>query len=143
MSRSICRMFKITPASVTVGLSSAVMMPLDPPLKQEEQEVLIRDLNFFCEPYGLNFFQLGSDSVGADLCVRPGLNVCCSRFKKSCGRPLGDYLPTGPDGLKLNAWMTEIQMFLQNHPVNQIRRDQQIPTVDILWFEKKKLWGWF
>ncbi len=137
--------FKITLASVSVGMTSAVMLPELPVLSPEEKEKLLIDLNQFCEPYGIVFFRSCFDFVGADLRVRPiqqgghtgpPLRVSCTNFRKACGRPLGSFLPTGSDGVKLNAWMTEIQMFLHQHSINQIRRERGDQTLDILWFEK-------
>lgn len=129
--------FKITPASVSVGLSSAVMFPLEPALDRQEIEKLLLDLNKFCELYGLSFLAPSRFFVGANLVFArvPNLKIKLFKFKKSCGKPMADYLPTGPEGIKINAWMTEIQMFLHQHPVNISRRNKNQGTVDILWFE--------
>jgi len=137
--------FKITPASVSVGLSSAVMFPLEPILNTQEQEKLLFDLNQFCEPLGLvfflhrRFFGLGENLIFARV-KNSDKNLhkklIFFKFKKSCGQPMADFLPRGEGGVILNAWMTEIQMFLHLHVINILRKDNHQGTVDILWFEK-------
>jgi len=52
------------------------------------------------------------------------------------GREAGAWLPAGPDGGALRRLMTEIQMWLHEHPVNVARRRRGETPVNGLW-----LWG--
>jgi hypothetical protein len=52
------------------------------------------------------------------------------------GQSIGPYLPTGRDGAVLRSLMSEIEMWLFDHPVNRRRAAAQRPPVTGLW-----LWG--
>ncbi len=52
------------------------------------------------------------------------------------GRAVNTRLPQGTDALKLQRHLTEIQMLLHQHPVNQAREARGAPTVNSLW-----IWG--
>ncbi len=59
-------------------------------------------------------------------------------FKKIVGREMAGYMPFGPDSSKWRRWMTEMQMFLHDHPVNQNRQKLGQKTVDWIWLENSK-----
>lgn len=52
------------------------------------------------------------------------------------GNGINRCLPQGSDGLRWNQRMTEIQMLLYTHPVNEAREAQGLPTINSVWF-----WG--
>lgn len=52
------------------------------------------------------------------------------------GRDAGDWLPSGRGGAALRLLMTEIQMWLHDHPVNASRAARGLREVNSLW-----LWG--
>jgi hypothetical protein len=52
------------------------------------------------------------------------------------GRHLADFLPEGRDAVRLRGLMSEIEMWLFDHPVNRGRRQQAEPSLSALW-----LWG--
>lgn len=52
------------------------------------------------------------------------------------GRDAGAWLPSGPGGARLRRLMTEIQMWLHTHPLNESRLRRGEPPVNGLW-----LWG--
>ncbi len=52
------------------------------------------------------------------------------------GQGINASLPSGKDGLRWNQIMTEIQMLLHTHPVNQAREAQGQAPINSLWF-----WG--
>lgn len=52
------------------------------------------------------------------------------------GGDMHDALPDGTDGARLRQLMTEVQMWLHEHPLNRERERGGLPTVNGLWF-----WG--
>jgi hypothetical protein len=52
------------------------------------------------------------------------------------GRDLFDAQPSGADGGRLRRLMSEMEMWLYDHPVNRERVVRQLPSVSSLW-----LWG--
>ena len=58
------------------------------------------------------------------------------------GREISRFMPSGPDGASYRALMTEIQMLLHNHQVNQKRRAANELTVDSIWLGRKAKWWW-
>ncbi len=52
------------------------------------------------------------------------------------GEPISGHLPSGEDGMHWHALMTEVQMALHDHPVNEAREARGEMAVNSLWF-----WG--
>jgi hypothetical protein len=52
------------------------------------------------------------------------------------GRPLDQSLPSGHDAAELRRLMTEMQMLLHEHPVNERRARRGVPAANAVW-----LWG--
>ncbi|MBU3739848.1 MAG: phosphoglycerate mutase [Rhodoferax sp.] len=50
------------------------------------------------------------------------------------GQEVHPWLPAGPGGALLRRLQTEMQMLFYNHPVNDARSAQGLPTVNALWF---------
>lgn len=52
------------------------------------------------------------------------------------GWAITEFMPSGADADQLRKLMTEIQMLLHTHPVNQVREAAGLPTINSLW-----IWG--
>ena len=52
------------------------------------------------------------------------------------GRAITEFMPSGADAAQLRKLMTEIQMLLHAHPMNQAREATGLPTINSLW-----IWG--
>lgn len=130
-------LYKITPASLSIGMNSVVLIPELPVLNLKDWEVLLKDLNDFCEIYGLRFYLdlKNKKYFFCEIKKNKKLKIKFFKFKQVQNKSVRAFLPQGPDSQQLNAWMTEIQMFLYQHPINKLRRENALQTVDILWFE--------
>ncbi len=56
--------------------------------------------------------------------------------KSIVGRNVGNFLPEGEQSASWNRLMTEVQMLLYTHPINQARTARGLLSVNALWF-----WG--
>ena len=56
--------------------------------------------------------------------------------EEAAGNDVFGFQPTGPDGARLRRLMSEMEMWLFDHPVNHARSSQERPPVTGLW-----LWG--
>lgn len=52
---------------------------------------------------------------------------------RALGRDAGLFKPGGADATRWLAWLTEIQMLLHAHPVNEAREAKGLPTLNHLW----------
>ncbi len=59
---------------------------------------------------------------------------------KIINKEISPYLPRGEDAVLWRQRMTEIQMLLHTHPVNQQRQQQELLTVDSVWFWRRYSW---
>jgi hypothetical protein len=59
-------------------------------------------------------------------------------LKKAMHQELRPFLPSGKDAARWNRWMTEVQMVLHAHPVNQQREALGKKTVNWMWIDCKK-----
>lgn len=64
------------------------------------------------------------------------LRVDCTPPDEMLGEDIGPHLPSGPDGARVRGLMSEVEMWLFEHPVNAERRARSHPAVSGLW-----LWG--
>jgi len=84
--------------------------------------------------------------AGVRLSVGRGALLCClfdDRIEvithdpeEVAGNDVFDFQPTGPDGARLRRLMSEMEMWLFDHPVNRARAAQETQPVTGLW-----LWG--
>jgi hypothetical protein len=85
------------------------------------------------------FELLASPSAQADRwyvhCARE-LQVITYSPRGGFATRLYDIMPQGTDGPDLRRLMTEVQMVLHEHPVNQQRAQRGVPALNALWF-----WG--
>jgi len=86
------------------------------------------------------FSDLGHFEAGAPdrwyLRLAAPANVRFFPLSDVTSRPLGHFLPEGPDAALWARTMNEAQIVLHNHPVNQAREAAGRPTANSLW-----LWG--
>jgi hypothetical protein len=61
------------------------------------------------------------------------LEIITQPLPAVAGRSIGNRLATGYHAAKLNQFMTEAQMLLHSHPVNQAREVQGQPTINSIW----------
>lgn len=54
-------------------------------------------------------------------------------LSRAIGRDAGLFKPAGRDAARWLAWLTEAQMLLHAHPVNQAREARGLPTINTLW----------
>lgn len=70
--------------------------------------------------------------------LRTPFNWQCRGWEPArlAGQPVTEFMPTGPDENPVRKLMTEIQMLLHEHPVNQARESAEKLAINSLW-----LWG--
>ena len=103
-------------------------------LQDEESQALLKSLNHTFEEDGLQFFQGRSGSwfiTGRDASM---LGTWPTHVL--VGRNVASFLPEGEASADWRKLMTEIQMLLFSHPVNQVRTAEGQLTINALW-----LWG--
>jgi hypothetical protein len=121
-----------TPVHLVAGMN-AVSLPEDGILELEraQAEELARDFN-----------RLFADADVRLVPARGGvllwlfdvaLRVDCTPPDEMLGEDIGPHLPRGPDGARLRRLMSEVEMWLFEHPVNAGRRAQSRPAVSGLW----------
>src|SRR5574337_374857 len=102
-------------------------------LSIEEAAALVAALNE-------TFSDLGHFEAGAPdrwyLRLAAPTNARFSPLSDVTNRPVGHFLPEGPDAALWARTMNEVQIVLHNHPVNQAREAAGRPIANSLW-----LWG--
>jgi hypothetical protein len=124
-----------TPLNLQAGLTT-VHLPPDGILQLESGEAR-RLAAGFAEVFGADGLQLSV--ISADTLLLSGLAAAGARAVEPAGLvgcAIDDALPTGPGSAQLRALMTEMEMWLHEHPVNQARMQRREPPVTSLW-----LWG--
>ncbi len=96
-------------------------------LTPRESDTLIRDINEFTD----NELQLFNQ--GNDWYCKSKPNIETTPLKKIIGRNIMPFFPTGADSKPIQQLSSELQMFLHNHPLNQQRKEQELPTIDTIW----------
>lgn len=103
-------------------------------LADDEITQLLLDIN---ELLITNGYFLHAPTSDAWFLNVPSLPLIATKsVQEMLGRPVMEGLPIGKDKVEWRRLFTELQMLLHTHPVNEQRRQQQLPTVDALWF-----WG--
>ena len=127
--------FIATPVHWLAGMSS-VNMPPDGivALEPAEAGALAADFNRRFGGAGARL-QVGREAEL--LCVFDApLRVETSAPEELLGRDVWGSMPRGPEAARLRRLMSEIEMWLFDHAVNQNRRRREAPAVSGLW-----LWG--
>lgn len=103
-------------------------------LRQTEAENLSQDFNRVWHDAGARFI---AGTTAEMFCVfdRP-LAATTHDPEEVLDRHIEKYLPSGADALRLRRLMSEIELWLFDHPVNRARLAAALPPVNGLW-----LWG--
>ena len=126
--------FQITPVHFQVGLDDVrCLMP--PPLSGEEAQAIFENLKPLVSSTGFRVCELSSDD-GKNwyLWCDSELKINTFSLKNLAQSRLFNLMPQGADASVLRRLMTEVQMLLHGHPINQQRERQGILPVNALWF---------
>lgn len=124
-----------TPLQLAAGMST-VTLPADGILTLDalEAERMAADFNRQFGDAGTTL-SVGRGTVLLCEFDRP-LRVCTRDPEELLGRDLFDSQPGGIDGAQLRRLMSEMEMWLFDHPINRERTARGLPSVSGLW-----LWG--
>jgi hypothetical protein len=124
-----------TPVHLVAGLRS-VGLPEDGILALEpgDAALLAQDFNGVFVGAGVRLV-VARQNVLLCLFEEP-LRVFLSPPDDLLGRDIGEHMPGGADGARVRALMSEVEMWLFDHPVNRRRRAASLAPVSSLWF-----WG--
>jgi hypothetical protein len=127
--------FVATPVHYLAEMSS-VRLPADGilSLRQSEAESLCTDFNRVWQDAGV---RLIAGRYADLLCAADRtITVTTHDPEDVLDRPIENYLPNGSAAARLRGLMSEIEMWLFEHPVNRDRTAGGAPAVNALW-----LWG--
>jgi hypothetical protein len=123
-----------TPVHLLAGLEHVHLDPAGLPAVTElEWQELASGFNGLFADSGMS---LSFDGEVALLNLGAPLEARTHDPRQLAGRDAGAWLPSGPDGGRLRRLMTEIQMWLHEHPLNLARNRRGAPPVNGLW-----IWG--
>ena len=111
-------------------------MPVDGILDLEpaEADLLVADFNRVFDGAGVRLVRGGTAPL---LCLFDApLCVTTIDPEEVLGQDIGEFLPRGADSARLRRLMSEIEMWLFRHTVNERRRARAVPAISGLW-----LWG--
>lgn len=124
----------VTPVHLLAGLEHVHLDPAGlPALTDTEWRLLVDGFN---QEFAEEGISLGFDGEVALLALTERLDATTHDPQPLAGRDAGAWLPSGPGGARLRRLMTEIQMWLHTHPLNESRLRRGDPPVNGLW-----LWG--
>lgn len=103
-------------------------------IDHEQAQALVTALNAHFDGRGGRLEAPVPERWYLHLCAEPGLHT--RPLAELAGRDLRAHLPQGPAAARWQAWLTEAQMLLHQHPVNQARRSSGLAPINSLW-----LWG--
>jgi hypothetical protein len=103
-------------------------------ISAEEAAALTAALNHHFARDGLTFHALRPERWYLHTATPPALETV--PLSRVMHRYIGNSMPSGPDGPRWRAVLTEIQMVLHDHPVNAAREERGRHQVNSLW-----LWG--
>lgn len=103
-------------------------------LEEFESEQLLNSLNHFLEQDGLYIQAASPNEWYCQLAQRPGIQT--HTLSQAIGQDIRALLPSGPEQNKWRQLMTELQMLLFQHVVNNQRQQALKPLVNSVW-----LWG--
>lgn len=103
-------------------------------LTQLEADAIIKALNDQFKDEGLRFLAPTPARWYLRLARTPQLSTI--PLSRAAGKPVDAYLPAGEAAAHWRGLLSEIQMLLHAHPVNQARSDRGEPEINSLW-----LWG--
>lgn len=121
------------PASLAADRDRVLLMP-PPELSDTESRELFALLRAHVEADGIR--ALWIDAGRWCLGVERAPDLRCGDPALATGRDAGRYMPAGADAAPWLRLLTEVQMLLHDHAVNQGREARGEPAVNSLW-----LWG--
>jgi hypothetical protein len=124
-----------SPVHLVAGMSS-VSMSVDGLLDLEpaEADLLVEDFNRIFDGAGVRLVRGGAAAL---LCIFDApLRVTTTDPEEVLGEDIGEFLPRGADSARLRGLLSEIEMWLFRHIVNERRRARAVPAISGLW-----LWG--
>lgn len=127
--------FVATPVQLIAG-PRGVHMPADGVLALEDAEVsaLVGDFN---RVFGGDGIRLHAGRGPLLLCTVPApMRAATFAPEELAGRDILDFMPQGPDAGEVRRLMTEVQMWLHEHAINEDRAARAVPLISALW-----LWG--
>jgi hypothetical protein len=123
------------PVHLSAGMSEVSLVPLQPSfqLTEQERDALTPAIRAHVVDEG---FELRANGKGWLIGSQHPLKVSTVCIDYAMRNEWGDVLPRGDDAGRARRLMTELQMLLHEHPVNEARVARGIPVVNSLW-----LWG--
>ena len=125
----------VTPVHLVAGMTHVRLGPNGiQPIDGSEARDLAGDFN---RVMGGDGVRLQAGSLGGLFCLwdQPILATTYDP-KAAMDQDLWDFLPVGRDGARLRRLMSEIELWLFDHPVNLARAVRGLPAISSLW-----LWG--
>ncbi len=123
------------PVHLLAGLDHLrLAAPAPLPIQDDVSAALVAGVNEHLADSG---FTLVSIPGHGWLCMCPeDLDCDASEPAAVVGGNLRDWLPTGRDARRVQAWINEAQMILHEHPLNDRRKARGDPPVNSVW-----IWG--
>ena len=126
----------VEPVHFAAGLDRLTFMPLEGEARilDTERTSIAAVLAGHLQSCGMEFHTLTDGSW----CVRSAqaFDVTTSSPEAAASHELDLMMPRGPDAGALRRLMTELQMLLHDHPVNDARARRGLPAINAVW-----LWG--
>ena len=127
--------FIATPVNCVAGMSSVSLPPEGIlTLEPAEADVLAEDFNRVFSGAGIRL-RRGREALLLCLFDAP-LHATSTDPDEVLGRDIWEFLPRGADSPRLRGLMSEIEMWLFDHRVNEQRRERAATAISGLW-----LWG--
>lgn len=121
------------PVHLRADMDHAVLTSsADMAINKQESEALSLSLNRHFEEDGLCFITL--DENRWLLSSKEKINLETTPLVDAIGRNVNFILPTGKDAMRWRQILTEIQMLMFSHEVNQSREDRGQLSINSLWF---------
>jgi hypothetical protein len=124
----------VEPIHLAAGLDDLRLM-FPPPMSTEENDALFASMQLLMSLAGFELHRSEQSDRWFMWCANQYGWHTYSPRSGFAGR-LQDIMPRGDHAAELKRLMTEMQMLLHDHPVNQQRQRRGIPTINSLWF-----WG--
>ncbi|HZF25483.1 MAG TPA: hypothetical protein VEZ88_04430 [Steroidobacteraceae bacterium] len=122
-----------TPVHLEAGLTQVRMGEQLPYLDGEEWDTLA---NGFNRAFAVDGFSLEAGHASGFISARTMLDASTVDPLRLLGQNVELALPSGPGSAPLRRLLTEVQMWLHDHPLNEKREQRGLPTVNGLW-----IWG--
>ena len=121
------------PVHLQADMDHAIMTsPVELDLFEHHATELIEKLNSTFADDGISFFRLKS---GEWFVTAPGsIDLQTTPLSESVGRNVNHLLPSGADSEYWKRLLTEVQMVLFNHEINDEREARGLARINSLWF---------